>query len=162
MRAMANSQLLTQSVVTAFEGFNDLASEALSRYNITPSTEWTPIDDVISSMGFVEEKIGKNTTRKIGRNISRFTEKHTKVTSVTDMFETINHLYSSNHQHLSRCIQLGREKDGYRIDFQGNPYPFSFNWGLIEGFMLQFQIPYMIEVSEKENLLYVINPLKNS
>jgi hypothetical protein len=128
MRAMANSQLLTQSVVTAFEGFNDLTSETLSRYNITPATEWTPIDNVISSMGFVEEKIGKNTTRKIGRNISRFTEIHTKVTSITDMFETIN----------------------------------SFNRGLIEGFLLQFQIPYMLEVSEKENLIYVINPLKNN
>jgi hypothetical protein len=79
-------------------------------------------------MGFVEEKIGKNTTRKIGRNISRFTEIHTKVTSITDMFETIN----------------------------------SFNRGLIEGFLLQFQIPYMLEVSEKENLIYVINPLKNN
>lgn len=164
MRGMANSRLLTQAVLTSFEGFQELADRTLARYRITASTEWTPIDAVTSSLYFVEEKIGKDTTRKIGRSVSYFAAGRgpKAAASVDEMLMTLNGLYLSNHLHLKASIGLAREAEGYLVRFGGNPYPFSFNRGLIEGFLLQTKLPHAVQACEEENAVYLLKPQKNS
>jgi hypothetical protein len=157
MRAMGNTLLMIQSYMSAFHKDRQLGERFLSMHNLDFHKEWSPIDDIIGSLSDTERRVGGNTVRRIGRNISANLHHREAICSVKEFARYMNEMYRQNHTSLGQCLQVKEEKTGTRLIFNDNPYPFAFNLGLIEGFFTDLHLFYDIKVREQEQSIIVMN-----
>ncbi len=155
MQVMGNSKLIIDCYTDAFGTYKDLAADTLSKYGVSRRTEWCPVDSITSALYYTEEKIGKYTVRSIGRNISRKIGGRHAIANIHEFIDYLNDLYARNHMRLAKGFQIQEERSGYLLRFKTNPYPFSFNCGLIEGFFADLHLYYDIQADEKDGQLFV-------
>jgi hypothetical protein len=159
LRTLGHAPTMFQSLLEAFSYEQDLARQILRKHSIDCSEEWVNLENVISCLHYIEEKVGDATIRQIGRNISRYA---CVKQSHMDFFEFIksnlNLLYMKHHQRAGSGFSISVEKEGVLIEFKNNPYPFHFNEGLIEGFSLQLLQPCIINNYRRDNRVLVTLP----
>jgi len=135
MYPKSNLILLKASLFDALSQNVDVNAYFMGKYNLNSNNEWLPTSVLIDCLDEIEERIGPSTLSRIGSNIA----KNAVLPSSQNTFQyflkfILNDTYRANHQKLDDGFKFDFEDNNIILNLKNNPYPLTFNKGLLLGF----------------------------
>ncbi|RFU61616.1 hypothetical protein [Peribacillus glennii] len=155
MQAKSNSSIFTTSLLQALCHKTELAEYFLRKHKINPEDEWISTASMVDCLFHVEEKVGSSTLKRIGANIAHAAPAPAPIKgSFYEFLEVdLNDIYKMNHQQLNAGFSVLPVKGNYLVDLNNNPYPITFNRGLIAGFSFKHQALHNIFEVDKDRIM---------
>ncbi|MCM3163714.1 hypothetical protein [Metabacillus litoralis] len=152
MQPSSNSIIFRHSLSKALCHNVELVDYFLKKHKLDVKDDWIPTTKLIDCLFHVEEKIGSNTLKQIGSNIAIAALMNMPSNRSFNFFKnTLNDIYESNHQNLKSGFQIKNVNENYIINLSNNPYPLSFNKGLISQFSLSdISLNNVYQIAEQE------------
>ncbi|HEX8700929.1 MAG TPA: hypothetical protein VF815_18940 [Myxococcaceae bacterium] len=131
------------SLIDAMALFREHAQKILDSHGLTvvDDKQWYPLKRVLDALHLIEEKIGPNTLKAVGRNIPGRVLLPPNITTVEQALGTLDVAYKMNHRSQGYTGSYGylalAPRSGQIIS--DSPYPCSFDEGLLEGVSERFR-----------------------
>jgi hypothetical protein len=155
LRPRSNSSIFMRSMLMALCKNQELSDYFLSKHKINIQDEWISTSNMIDCLWHIEEKVGSHTLQRIGVNIAQVAPMSISAEASFNDFliHQLNDTYKNNHQSLSGGFTVSVFEDKFLLDLNNNPYPLTFNKGLITGFSFKHRALNNIYEVDKDMLV---------
>lgn len=128
-------------------GSEDVTTHLLPKFNLNLDDKWLTTSKLIACLEEIEDKIGPETLKRIGRKVglaAASTQGHEIKSFDTFFLQDINILYKENHIMLENGFLVHKNDESFIVDLSNNPYPLTFNQGLLSGFSFNLSRPSLV------------------
>lgn len=155
MQPKSNTSIFTQSLQVALCGNKLLAEYFTRKHNVNIKEEWISTAKMVDTLCHMEEKVGAATVHKVGAHIASIAQGPYQIgrnSFQKFLVEDLNEVYRHNHQLLHEGFKISTDGTNFYLNLIDNPYPLSFNKGLIRGFSFKHNTLNNIYEVDKEIL----------
>ncbi|HYK73918.1 MAG TPA: hypothetical protein VEV44_12480 [Pseudoneobacillus sp.] len=154
MQPRSNSLIFKASLIHALSQNTDLTHYFMNKYHLKSNEDWLSTSVLIDCLYEIEERIGPSTLKRVGSNIAKHAVIPDSHRSFQDFLKyTLNDTYKANHQSLQNGFKINSEDHKLILDLKENPYPLTFNKGLLAGFSLKHNTFSRVTEIDSTNLL---------